>query len=145
MSEENVALVSSIYSPSRDYADLVDPRVSAEWVAELRPLYAADYEFHAVVEGNRFIQRGQDGYVTFMIDWLTPWETYRIAADGFRDLDPDRVAVLTHHRGRLRDGGAEVDTRGLDLWTLRDGLFLRLEAFMDRQLGLAAAGLQGSE
>jgi hypothetical protein len=44
------------------------------------------------------IRRGQDGYLAFMVDWLTPWESYTIAADDVRDLDPDQVAVLTRHR-----------------------------------------------
>jgi ketosteroid isomerase-like protein len=50
--------------------------------------------------------------------------------------------VTTRHHGRLKDGGAEIRSQGLDLWTLRDGHFLRLEAYLDREAGLEAAGLR---
>jgi hypothetical protein len=142
MSEENLALVASVYSEAREYVDLLDPQVSEAWIAKVGPLYAPDYEFHAVLEGaDRMIRRGQDGYLAFMVDWLTPWESYMIAADDVRDLEPPQVAVLTRHLARLKGGGRDVATLGLDLWTVREGLFLRLEAYMDRQLGLKAAGL----
>jgi ketosteroid isomerase-like protein len=141
MSEENLALVASIYSQPRDYVDLLDPPAFEAWVAEVRPLYAPDYEFHALGGGGRMVHRGLDGYLEFMNEWLAPWQSYTIVADEVRDLDPRRVAVLTRHRGTLKGGGEELRTLGVDLWTLRDGQFLRLEGFMDRQEGLAAAGL----
>jgi len=142
MSEENLALVASIYSEPRNYVDLLDPKASAVWIAETRPLYAHEYEFHVVVEGNRFVERGQDGYVALMMDWLTPWQSYTISVDEIRDLDTDRVAVLTRHEGPLKDGGGEVRTLGLDVWTVRDARLLRLEAYMDREFGLESAGLK---
>ena len=86
-------------------------------------------------------EHGLDGYLRLMRDWLAPWESYTIAGDEFYDLEPDRVAVTTRHRGRMKDGGAEILTEGVDLWTLRDGRLLRLEAYLDREMGLEAAGL----
>ena len=94
-----------------------------------------------MVEGNRIVERGLDGYLALMRDWLGPWEFYSIVAEEFRDLGPDKVGVLTSHWGRLRERGAEVRTSGVDVWTLRDGQLLRLEAYFDRQTGLRAAGL----
>ena len=99
MSQENVDLVASIYA-GQDYTIMFDLDATEAWLADFRPLYDPDYEFHAVVEGNRIVQRGLDGYLEFMRDWLAPWESYEIAADELRDVQPDRVAVLTRHRGR---------------------------------------------
>jgi hypothetical protein len=142
MSQENVELVQGIYMQALDYTAYLDPEATAAAFASLRPLYDREYEFHAVVEGNRIVQHGLDGYLMFMRDWLAPWESYTITADEFRDLEPDKVAVLTRHRGRLKEGGTEVRTIGLDLWMLRSGRFLRLEAYLDRRAGLEAAGLR---
>jgi ketosteroid isomerase-like protein len=143
MSQENIELASRMYDEHRDYTTLLDPEATFEAVfGDLRPLYDDEYEFHAVVEGNRLIERGLDGYLALMRDWLGPWEFYSIVAEEFRDLGPDKVVVLTSHWGRLRERGAEVRTSGVDVWTLRDGQLLRLEAHLDRQTGLEAARLR---
>ena len=142
MSHENVEIVASIYSEPHDYVARFAPHATEAVQAELRPLYDPAYEFHAVAEGGRTVQHGFDGYLDFMGDWLAPWKTYTIAADDVRDLGPDRVVVLTRHRGQLKGGGEEVRTLGLDLWTLRQGRLLRLEAYLDRRAGLEAAGLR---
>ena len=141
MSEENVELVKSIYAEGREYTAFMNSEATEAELAEWRPRYHPEYEFHAVVEGNRLVEHGLDGYLGLMCDWLAPWESYTIAADEFYDLEPDRVAVTTRHRGRMKDGGAEIRTEGVDLWTLRDGRLLRLEAYLDREMGLEAAGL----
>jgi ketosteroid isomerase-like protein len=142
MSQENVELVASIYSEPRDYVARFGPHATEAMRAELRPLYDPEYEFHAVLESDRMVHRDFDGYLDFMGDWLVPWKSYTIAADDVRDLEPDRVVVLTRHRGQLKGGGGEVRTLGVDLWTLREGRLLRLEAYMDRRAGLEAAGLR---
>ena len=143
MSQENVELVASIYAEVGDYVARLGPEAPEAAVAEFRPLYDPEYEFHAVVVGgDRMVYRGFDGYTDFMGDWLAAWTSYTITADAIRDLGPDRVAVLTRHRGQLMDGGGEVQTLGVDLLTLRAGRLLRLEGYMDRQAGLEAVGLR---
>jgi hypothetical protein len=142
MSQEGVQLVKQIYDGAREYTAFVDPEGSeADWEGR-RSLYDPEFEFHAVIEGNRLVQRGTDGYLTFMRDWLEPWESYTISADEFFEVEPDRVAVTTRHRGRLKDGGPEIRSQGVDIWTVRGGHFLRLEAYLDREAGLEAAGLR---
>lgn len=71
-----------------------------------------------------------------MGEWLAPWKSYTIAADDVRALEPDRVVVLTRHRGQLKGGGEEVRTLGVDLWTLREGR--RLRAGTAAEIGPAA-------
>ncbi|HEY7150866.1 MAG TPA: nuclear transport factor 2 family protein [Solirubrobacterales bacterium] len=142
MSRENVDLVRRIYAEGREYTGFFDAEATEMELADWRPRYDPEYEFHAVVEGNRLVEQGLDGYVRLMRDWLAPWESYTIAGDEFYDLEPDRVAVTTRHHGRLKDGGAEIRTEGVDVWTLRDGRFLRLEAYLDREKGLEAAGIR---
>ena len=142
MSQENVELVASVYDAGRDYTAFYDPAATEAVFEGFREFYAPAFEFHAVTpEGSRLVERGIDGYLNFMRDWLAAWKSYSIAAEGLRDLG-DRVAVLTRHHGRLKDGGSEVRSQGVDLWTLRDGLFVRLEAYLDRAAGLEAVGLR---
>ncbi len=141
MAQENVELVKGIYAGGREYTAFFDPEATERELAHWRPQYDPEYEFHVVVEGNRLVECGLDGYLTLMRDWLEPWESYTIAADEFREVGSDKVVVLTRHRGLMKDGGTEVRTSGVDIWTLRDGRFLRLEAYLDRAAGLEAAGL----
>src|SRR6059058_5327393 len=101
MSQENVALVASVYDADRDYTTLNDPSGTEAVLEGRRDLYAPQFEFHVVIEGNRLVQRGIDGYLKLMRDWLEPWESYNIAPDGIREID-ERIAVLTRHRGRLK-------------------------------------------
>ena len=61
-------------------------------------------------------------------------DTYR-----FEDLG-DRVLTLTHMRGRGRDGIEAVLEMG-HVWTFREGLIARMDAFADPRKALEVAGL----
>jgi ketosteroid isomerase-like protein len=75
-----------------------------------------------------------------LAEWLTGWEGWRCEAEDYV-ASGDHVVVLTRYTGRGRGSGAEVDTRGAHLWTLRDGKVIRLEIFSSRSKALEAAGL----
>ena len=49
--------------------------------------------------------------------------------------------MLTRYTGRGKGSQVEVDSLGAHLWTLRDGMAVRLEVFSSREKALAAAGL----
>ena len=53
----------------------------------------------------------------------------------------DRVLVLVHFRARGRDG-IEVQLPLAHLWTMRNGLGVRMDACSDQQKAFAAAGLR---
>jgi ketosteroid isomerase-like protein len=57
-----------------------------------------------------------------LLEWLSPWEHWTCEAEDY---------VV----------GVDVATKGAHLWTLRDGMCIRLEVFADREKALAAAGL----
>jgi hypothetical protein len=40
-----------------------------------------------------------------MRDWMSAWEGVRIEADGYRELDEERVFVLNHCSGRGKASG----------------------------------------
>ena len=54
----------------------------------------------------------------------------------------DMVVVDTKLRGRGRTTGIETEQRAFLVWTLREGLVTRVDAFAERGQALEAAGLQ---
>ena len=56
-------------------------------------------------------------------EWLSAWENYRVEADEYRELDEQRVLVLSHYSGRgsKRPRGRANRTDGATLFHVRDG------------------------
>jgi len=78
-------------------------------------------------------------------NFLSAWEDVRFGADEYRELDGERVLVLTHATGRGRTSGLDVGklrTRGANLFHIRDGKVTRHVAYLQRDLALADLGLE---
>lgn len=60
------------------------------------------------------------------------------------DLTPigDRVLVTVHEHGAGRESGVSVERRHYALWTLRDGMVIRMRVYLDRTEALRAVGLE---
>src|ERR1700737_2556564 len=56
--------------------------------------------------------RGGVGMLAGFRGWLKAWEDYRVVADEFRELDGERVFVLTHNSGRGKASGLEIGQMG---------------------------------
>jgi ketosteroid isomerase-like protein len=54
----------------------------------------------------------------------------------------DRVFVMARFRGRGRTSGVEVESRLYEVYTMRNGMILRVDEFSDRAEALEAAGLR---
>jgi ketosteroid isomerase-like protein len=82
-------------------------------------------------------------------DWLSAWEEYRITADEYRELDDQRVLVLSHRRGRGKASGVElgqVPLRAVNLFYVSNGKVTRLIHYWDGERALADLGLaRGSD
>ncbi len=63
-------------------------------------------------------------------EWLGAWGGFQSEIEEVRELG-DRVLVLSHDRFVGRDGVA-VENHGGSIYTLRDGLIVRFEAFLDQ-------------
>ena len=74
--------------------------------------------------------------------WKSAWEEYETVHEEFVDMG-DRVLVTIRMRGRGRGSGVEVEARLFDVYTLRDGLIVRMDEFSDRSEALEAAGIPG--
>ena len=77
-------------------------------------------------------------------DAVSAWEAYRIEADDYRELDDERVLVLTRRGGRGKTSGLElgqIGTRGANLFHIRGGKVTRLVSYGNRNRALGDLGL----
>jgi ketosteroid isomerase-like protein len=99
-------------------------------------------EFEWVVPGHPegAVRRGPEGAIAFFRDWLDAWEDVQVEWELHR-ADDERVLAVSVQRARGRGSGVPVELRFAQLWTLRDGLAVRMVLFADVDKGFAAAGL----
>jgi hypothetical protein len=77
-------------------------------------------------------------------DFLHAWGDYRVEAEEYRELDRQRVLVLTRNSARGRMSGLElgqIRAEGAGLFQLRDGKVTRLVVYWDRDRAFADVGL----
>jgi ketosteroid isomerase-like protein len=77
-------------------------------------------------------------------DWLSAWEEYRTEVEEYREVDDERVLVLTQFSGRGKTSGLEVRqlrAKGASLLDIRDGKVTRYVLYLDREHALADLGL----
>jgi ketosteroid isomerase-like protein len=87
---------------------------------------------------------GLDGLAEGTRDTVSVWEEFRTTADAFRELDDERVLVLTEMGGRGKTSGvelAQVRPEGAMLWHVRDGKVTKLISYFNRDRALAELGL----
>jgi ketosteroid isomerase-like protein len=81
--------------------------------------------------------RGRDAVRAFLEDFLLSWELFHQEVEEVV-VEGDRAALMIHLTARGRGSGAEVDARYAHVWTLRDGLGVRVDAYYDRDAALRA-------
>jgi ketosteroid isomerase-like protein len=74
-------------------------------------------------------------------DFLSAWTEWRIEAEDYRELDDQRVLVLTRRGGRGKRSGVQVSEPAANLMQLRDGKVARLVFYWHRERALADLGL----
>ena len=126
MSQENVEVVRRNYdhlSKTREHlADACDAEI--------------EFSF-AWMEG-----RGFDGLQQATAEWTSTFEEWEIEARQVIVVGPDQVIAIVRDRGRPKGSDTEITNEFAHLWTLRDGLIIRFEAFTERAEALEAAGLR---
>jgi ketosteroid isomerase-like protein len=84
---------------------------------------------------------GPEGMARYMAAVNEAFEDYRPEIEEFIDAGEGRVLTLAIEHGRGRESGAEVQSaKTAHLWTVRDGLAVRLDLFLDRDRAFAAVG-----
>ena len=77
-------------------------------------------------------------------DFRSTWEDWREEVEEYRELDSERVLVLTRRSGHGKTSGLEIgelQTRGAMLFHVRGGKVTRQVFYWDRDRALADLGL----
>jgi ketosteroid isomerase-like protein len=132
---ENLDLVRSIYADWErgDWS-------SASWAHP-------DIEYVMVDEPGSATYRGHVAMAEAWRAFLSAWADYRVQPEEVRALDGGRVLVHVKAYGRGKTSGVELSdgTRGrggANLFYIRDGMVVRLDAYFDWHRALADLGLE---
>ena len=71
--------------------------------------------------------------------WISAWDRYRIKAEEFRELDGERVLVLSRGDDRGRTSGLEVglvEATAADVLHLSHGKVTKFVVYFDRECAL---------
>src|ERR1700730_677684 len=128
----NLDLVRSIYADWErgDFS-------SAEWADPEIEFVIADGPSPRTWTGLSGLARGHR-------EWLSAWEGFRSQAQEYRELDAERVLVLTQYSGRGKTSGLELEqmqAKGAGVAHICDGRVTRLVWYADRDRALADLGL----
>src|SRR6476646_3973167 len=130
---ENLDLMRSIYAAWErgDFGsgDWANPQIEFAFIGGIEP-----------TTGNGLAAMG-DVMRAVLIDL----DVYRVEAEDFRELDGDRVVVLSRATGRGKTSGldlGQMSTAGASLFHIRDGKVIKLVNYWDRKRALADLGLE---
>jgi ketosteroid isomerase-like protein len=143
MSLENVEIVRALQPPPdwnlvTQFGDDAAFAVVAEGIA---PHLDDDFEALGSAGVERVRHRGLEGLRAVWLEWLEPWESYRVEIEELIDAGSD-VIVLTRDYGRRPGMTAEVSVHAAAVWTVRAGKVARANFYPDRAAALEAAGLR---
>jgi ketosteroid isomerase-like protein len=129
MSQENVEILRSLYLAWErgDYSSL-------EWAHPEIDIVFADGPSPGSV-------RGLGGLTEGWRDFMSAWNEYRQRPDEYRELDGDRVLVLSRFTGRGKRSGVELEQKGAVLFEFRDGKVTRIVRYWDRKRAFVDLGL----
>src|SRR5689334_2025646 len=126
---DNLDLVRSIYASvgRGDYS-------SADWASEDIEYVVADGLAPATV-------KGLGGLVYAMREAFSVIEDWRDQPEEFRELDTERVLVLSKFSGRGKTSGLAVEQDVAQLFEIHEGSVTKIVVYFDRTHALAELGL----
>jgi len=85
---------------------------------------------------------GRDGLVAAMRSLFGALEDFRNEAEDYRELDAERVLVLTHVSARGKASGLPIVKKGAELFEIHAGKVTRIVTYFDRANAIADLGLE---
>lgn len=130
MSEDKVALVRMVFDAMKSgdrgaYLTRIDP--------ELRIEPSANSPEQRVLEG-------EQGFERWISRWPALFEDYEVRPERFSVAGNDIVVAL-HERAKSSRSDMTIEDRFAHVWTVREGLVVRIRVFDDELEALTAAGL----
>jgi ketosteroid isomerase-like protein len=132
MSSENVEIVRRAWEHFRDTGEQPQELIAPGFIWDMS-------RFRGWPEQQQY--EGIEGVDTFIGDWTQPFADWEIEVDSFVDAG-ERVVSLCRQRARSRTTGLVVDMSFAMVWTVRDGLEVRMEMYADWEEALRAVGLE---
>ena len=83
------------------------------------------------------VYRGHEHVRGYVEDWLGTFDGLRIDLEDPEDV-VGRVVAPVHAHGRGRASGLALDTRFCQLWTVRSGVAVRMDEYVNRDEALDA-------
>ena len=126
MSREADAILSSYEAVNRGDIDAAMEALAedAEW-----------YESGVLPEPQ--VHRGRAAIAAFLTDFLAQWESFEQTIGETREVG-EKVAAFIHLTAVGRGSSIEVDARYAHVWTMRDGVGVRVDAYYEEANALRA-------
>jgi ketosteroid isomerase-like protein len=144
VSHESVELVRSLHpGPATDLARIY--RDDLQWAAAsalISPAFAPDFKCiaYGYIDAERKSLDGLAGLRHLWLEWLAPWQSYRVEIEELVDLGEDVLALVRDFGRRGGDAG-EIAITSAALWTVRDGKVTQIVFYAQRDDALEALGL----
>jgi len=97
-----------------------------------------EWDMSGVQMPDAAVYRGFEGLTRFREQWEESWESTVLEPQEFIDAG-DQVVAVIRQSGRGKLSGADVEHGFAQLWTLREGVIVRMAIHPDRETALAAA------
>jgi ketosteroid isomerase-like protein len=85
---------------------------------------------------------GRMGLAPKLLEFQNAWREYHSEAVEYRELDEERVLVLTYASGRAKASGLQIGQPRANVFHMRGGKVTRLVAYWSRDRALADLGLE---
>lgn len=86
-------------------------------------------------------RRGLEAIAPSSDAFLALWEEFRVVAEEYRELDGERVLVLTRNIARGMISGVEIDQRRASVFEFAGGRVVRIVNYWERERALADLGI----
>ena len=127
MSQENVEILRRGY---------------AHWMAtrEIRAHPDLVWDVSKLGWPDQQVYTGCEGAMQFNDEWAAAWDDWELEPEDYIEAG-ERVVVILTQRGRSKVTGIPVEMRFAQVWTLLDGLGIRMQMFANVDEALEAVGL----
>jgi ketosteroid isomerase-like protein len=99
---------------------------------------AIEVHDHDILDAGEY--RGHEGFGRWLEDWGTAWAAYSFEPEEFID-GGDRIVAVIHMTTEGQSSGVETERQDAMVITMRDGRWLRIDYYNNRQQALEAVGL----
>jgi len=74
-------------------------------------------------------------------DWLSAWDDFAVEGEEYRELDGERILVISRATARGKASGVEVAQRRANIFHIQDGKVTRLVLYWDHSRAPTDLGL----